>query len=139
MLSGVSQCSHLGPILFSLFMNDLSNTINFNNLIEHVYLQTDLTNFCLWYEYNMMELNIKKCKCMQFARNNFIAVNYMLGGHKTAICIACQINFGVWILTIMFTANTSNLCRNNFNSSVCVALIEIVFYFISTKQYLINR
>ena len=85
------QGSHLGTLLFSLFMSDLPNMIPFanilmyaddvkvfllfHNFIEHVYLQSDLNNFCLWCEYNMMQLNIKKCKCVWFSRNNFIAVN----------------------------------------------------------------
>ena len=78
-LSGVYQGSHLDPLQFSLFMNDLPNMINyanilmyaddvkvflsFNNVIEHIYLQSDLNNFFLWCECNMMELNIKECKC----------------------------------------------------------------------------
>ena len=133
-------------LLFSLFMNDFPNIINpanivicaddvnfflslllFNNFIEHVYLQGDLNNFAFWCEYNILELNIKKCIPMRFSRNNFIVVNYFVGGdqleivdsfidfgilldtklnfndhialtaNKAALRIACQTNFGLWI------------------------------------------
>ena len=78
-LYGVPRGSHFGSLLFLLFINYFPNMINFanilmyaddvkvflsfNNFIEHVYLQSDLNNFFLWCECNMMELNIKKCKC----------------------------------------------------------------------------
>ena len=76
LLSGVAQGSHLLPLLFTLFINDLpsviriSNTLmyaddvkiylSFNNIEDQVLIQDDIYYLTFWFNTNLMELNVKK-------------------------------------------------------------------------------
>lgn len=96
-LSGVPQGSHFGPVLFSLFINDLPSVIQFSNILmyaddvkiffsykeisDQIRLQNDLDNFFIWCSVNLMDLNLDKCKFMRFSRRNLTSANYSLGGY----------------------------------------------------------
>ena len=82
--SGVGQGSHLGPILFLLFINDLRSVIKRSNFLlfaddckifkciksrnDSVDLQQDTNAFVDWCVLNGLDLNISKCKHIRFTR-----------------------------------------------------------------------
>lgn len=82
--SGVPQGSHIGPILFLMFINDICNYIRHSNYSlfaddlklykvvknsdDVLHLQKDLDAVQLWCTHNNMSLNVTKCQHIKFTR-----------------------------------------------------------------------
>ncbi|CAG4979993.1 unnamed protein product [Colias eurytheme] len=84
--SGAPQGSHLAPILFNIYVNDLPHCFSFSEVFLYAddlkfakkidkpsdtcLLQEDLNRLIQWCALNDMQLNPKKCYHMKFSRKN---------------------------------------------------------------------
>lgn len=82
--SGVPQGSHLGPLLFITFIDDVKRCFKYcefliyaddvkifskiKNDTDLFNLQRELNIFCEWCNLNRLSLNVSKCKVMNFSR-----------------------------------------------------------------------
>lgn len=97
--SGVPQGSHLGPLLFNIFINDVTNILNNSDSLLYAddtkifikvksiedchNLQSDLNNLLNYCELNKISLNIDKCCVISFTRKrNHILYDYNFN-HKS--------------------------------------------------------
>jgi hypothetical protein len=95
--SGVPQGSHLGPLLFIVFINDLVSRLScpallyaddlkiytsIENTNQSTILQNDLEAVSEWCTSNNMDLNINKCYVIYFTRktNEFIHTYHIRDG-----------------------------------------------------------
>ena len=96
--SGVPQGSHLGPLLFAIFINDLCDVFQDSEFIMYaddvkIYrsigsindvhlLENDLARVEDWCRQNRMSLNVDKCEIITFSRRtqtNLVSYDYQIG------------------------------------------------------------
>lgn len=113
--SGVPQGSHLGPILFTLFINDISNYIShsqfllyaddlkiyskINSPLDSSNLQRDIDSISLWCSINGMKINLSKCVSVSFSRsgsNNNFKYDYRIVGSSISPSPCCR-DLGVYL------------------------------------------
>lgn len=99
--SGVPQGSNLGPLLFVLFVNDLSQCVSFSDFLlfaddfkmfrkiqtvrDCVLLQRDINNIHKWSIDNQLKFNINKCSVMSVSRKKeCIIFDYQI--EKDTLC-----------------------------------------------------
>ena len=122
--SGIPQGSVLGPILFILFINDLTNACKFsklmlyaddvtlyvtvNNIIDANRLQADLDSIALWSQEWQLSINIKKCLFMRIRSASKLDFVYTIGG------VNLQLVKHARLLGIILSQNMSvtNQCDN---------------------------
>jgi len=89
--SGIPQGSNLGPLLFKLFVDNLTRVCKWSKMLlfaddckiytsvssvsDCQQLQGDLENVSKWCQDNRLELNIEKCACVIYSRKK-VSINY---------------------------------------------------------------
>ncbi|XP_065679099.1 uncharacterized protein LOC101234374 [Hydra vulgaris] len=131
--SGVPQGSVLGPILFIIFVNDISDIVNhpckiyaddtkltarLDHPLASQMLQTDIYNIADWCNTWKMKLNLDKCKIMHIGKKNNFYVYLMPANSNNSVELASTLverDLGIMITPDLKWHNNSTFATNKAN------------------------
>lgn len=142
--SGVPQGSHLGPLIFILFVNDITKCLKFSrcliyaddlkifspirNLSDAVKLQKDLDAVNFWCKINLLHLNVAKCKMVTFTHSS----SHLIYNYNIANINLTRVN-EIKDLGITFT---STLSFNRHFDLICAKANSMLGFLIrSMKEF----
>ena len=144
--SGVPHGTVLGPLMFLLYINDISNNIHsplclfaddcllyrvINTEQDALQLQQDLNTLFGWVETWQLKFNTSKCSTLRFTRRHSLStINFMIPSYPLQINIFILDNKLSWSLHISRTTSKATRALNFLkqNLSNCSTEVKAAAY-----------